>query len=183
MKLFAKDGLERVTLRDIAKDADVLLGTIFHYFPQKNALRNAALTEAYEGRSRQIRAALSVVGTPEDRLRSLIRDLLSRFEKDDPYLRLVERNNADGGAKFVGDAVRANWRENYKSLAAIVSELTKQPIKTSKDPRIAFVFSVIFGFAKMHREYDGILKLKKNIRDAASIDELLAFIKKGISAP
>lgn len=66
-----EQGIERTTLADIAKAADVPVGNVYYYFKTKAELV-AAVVERYEGRYQEIIAGLERRRTPKARLRGLI---------------------------------------------------------------------------------------------------------------
>src|ERR671927_587 len=45
-KLFARDGFEPTTTRDIAQAAHIAVGTLFNYFPTKESIVDFLVTEA-----------------------------------------------------------------------------------------------------------------------------------------
>jgi AcrR family transcriptional regulator len=49
-RLFEKNGFEQATTRDITRDAAIALGTLFNYFPNKEALALAIIAEALDPR-------------------------------------------------------------------------------------------------------------------------------------
>jgi len=53
-KLFAEEGFESATTRDIARAAKIAVGTLFNYFPTKEAIVECLVSEAYAAiRSRE----------------------------------------------------------------------------------------------------------------------------------
>lgn len=66
-----EQGVERTTLADIAKAADVPVGNVYYYFKTKAELV-AAVVERYEGRYQELVATLERKRTPKARLRGLI---------------------------------------------------------------------------------------------------------------
>jgi AcrR family transcriptional regulator len=45
-RLFGREGIDRATTRDLAAEAEIAAGTLFNYFPSKEALAMALLQEA-----------------------------------------------------------------------------------------------------------------------------------------
>ena len=66
-----EQGVERTTLADIAKAADVPVGNVYYYFKTKSELV-AAVVERYQARYQEIIAGLDQRRTPKARLRGLI---------------------------------------------------------------------------------------------------------------
>jgi AcrR family transcriptional regulator len=56
---FAAQGLEAATTRDIAREAQIAVGTLFNYFPTKEAIALCLVSEAYERAARKFHADLS----------------------------------------------------------------------------------------------------------------------------
>lgn len=184
VELFARAGGQHgVTLRDIAADCDVLLGTIFYHFPQKGLLYQAAVAQAYEERARQIKAALTGPEPAEARLRRFVADMLTRYDNDDPHMLLVDWSAHGKDEGDITQAVRETFNENYVNMSRVVAEITGEPVDRSKlDTRIAYLFSLIIGYAKLYREYGTVLKLKREGGADAAVDDITAFIIQAIKA-
>ena len=79
-QLLHQQGVERTTLADIAKTADVPAGNVYYYFKTKDDVI-AAVIEAHV---QQIRATLSLIDTrhrsPKSRLKSLVREFASQSD-------------------------------------------------------------------------------------------------------
>ena len=52
-RLFAQQGFESATTRDIARAAQIAAGTVFNYFPAKEAIALCLVTEAHEKATRE----------------------------------------------------------------------------------------------------------------------------------
>jgi TetR/AcrR family transcriptional repressor of nem operon len=79
-QLLHQHGIERTTLADIAKAADVPAGNVYYYFKTKDDVI-AAVIEAHE---RQIKTTLAVIDShhrsPKSRLRAFVREFTSQSE-------------------------------------------------------------------------------------------------------
>jgi TetR/AcrR family transcriptional regulator, transcriptional repressor for nem operon len=79
-QLLHQQGIERTTLADIAKAADVPAGNVYYYFKTKDDVI-AAVIKAHE---RQIKATLAVIDSqhrsPKSRLRAFVREFTSQSE-------------------------------------------------------------------------------------------------------
>ena len=72
---FAANGFAQTTIRDIARTADVAVGTVFLHFPDKSALLGAALYEGFEEALVQAVASLQTDWTLRRQLVHLARGL------------------------------------------------------------------------------------------------------------
>ncbi|GLZ77612.1 TetR family transcriptional regulator [Actinorhabdospora filicis] len=66
-----RQGVERTTLADIAKEADVPVGNVYYYFKTKDDLVQAALGE-HSAYLKQMTDALDAIGEPRERLKALV---------------------------------------------------------------------------------------------------------------
>ncbi|TQV82443.1 TetR/AcrR family transcriptional regulator [Exilibacterium tricleocarpae] len=71
-RLFNTKGFDRTTVRDIAREVGILSGSIFHHFPNKEAILCGVMREAVLIATSKMRAALALADTPEARLQALI---------------------------------------------------------------------------------------------------------------
>ncbi|MGW1895129.1 TetR/AcrR family transcriptional regulator [Streptomyces sp. NPDC002004] len=84
VKVLHEQGVEKTTLADIAREADVPVGNVYYYFKTKNELVEAAIDAQRQNLSGMI-AALDALPTPGERLKALIagwveqRDTAVRF--------------------------------------------------------------------------------------------------------
>jgi AcrR family transcriptional regulator len=79
-RLLHEQGVERTTLADIAKAADVPAGNVYYYFKTKDDVIRAVI----EGHAQQIRATLASIEarhrSPKTRLKALVRELTAQSE-------------------------------------------------------------------------------------------------------
>lgn len=59
LKMFRKQGFDEVTMRDIAREAEVALGAAYYYFPSKEALVVAYYVHVQEEHTKRVREALA----------------------------------------------------------------------------------------------------------------------------
>ncbi|VFA98420.1 Toluene efflux pump ttgABC operon repressor [Nocardia cyriacigeorgica] len=84
VQVFYERGVEKTTIADIAKAAEVPVGNVYYYFKTKDQLIEAAV-EAHRRRLGHLLEELDGLGTPRERLRALIagwvdlRDQAARF--------------------------------------------------------------------------------------------------------
>lgn len=90
LKVFSRQGYAATTLDDIAREAAVTRGAIYHHFGGKAELYAAVLKEHQAPAGAQIGAALAADMPPLARLRELMIHSLSRFEEDAGYRATME---------------------------------------------------------------------------------------------
>jgi len=114
--LLARDGLD-VSVREIAREAGVGVGTVYRHFPTRDALIDAILEDAVE----------EVVAAGERAL-----------ESDDPWAGFVgfveETLELKAGNRVLKDVVETpRGRERYASLRARTRPITAELIRRAQD--------------------------------------------------
>jgi len=79
-QLLHRQGVEKTTIADIARVADVPVGNIYYYFKTKDDLVRAAIT-AYQGDVTELLASLEHHRTPRARLKAFVRVLVSHSDE------------------------------------------------------------------------------------------------------
>lgn len=122
-----EQGVERTTIADIARAADVPTGNVYYYFKTKDDLVRAALTE-HTGYLEALTAELDRLPEPRERLKGLVaawvrqRDTAARYGCPTGTLAVELDKRDDGGLdEAVGLVIRRllQWvEEQYRQLGA-----------------------------------------------------------------
>jgi AcrR family transcriptional regulator len=88
MRVFAERGLTAARMEDVAAAADISKGTIYLYFPSKEALILALVDELYGGDAARMREGMGK-GSAQARLRSIARGLAEASTQGRALLPLV----------------------------------------------------------------------------------------------
>ncbi|MFG2881134.1 TetR/AcrR family transcriptional regulator [Streptomyces sp. NPDC048297] len=100
-RVLHEQGVERTTLADIAREADVPVGNVYYYFKTKDELVRAALSE-HSAHLDELTDRLDELADPRDRLRALIegwvglRDVTARHGCPTGTLAVELDKRADG---------------------------------------------------------------------------------------
>ncbi|GGL28614.1 TetR family transcriptional regulator [Nocardia jinanensis] len=100
-RVLHEQGVERTTLGDIAREADVPVGNVYYYFKTKDELVQAALSE-HSAHLDELTGRLDQLADPRDRLRALIeawvdqRDVAARYGCPTGTLAVELDKRADG---------------------------------------------------------------------------------------
>ena len=81
-QLMEQRGLEAVTMEEIAAAAGVAKGTIYLYFPSKDELIQAIITQVGEGLLQDIEAAVTAPGSPGEKIQRVAALLLECLTKE-----------------------------------------------------------------------------------------------------
>jgi TetR/AcrR family transcriptional regulator, cholesterol catabolism regulator len=91
--LFRKQGYDATTVEQIAERADVAKGTVFNYFPSKEALLHALSHDIHEKLLTELGAAETWTGTTRDQIVRLLVALARLAQEDRVLFRLVLGRN------------------------------------------------------------------------------------------
>jgi len=176
--VFGEHGLAGARLEDIAKRAGLSKGTIYLYFPNKEALfremvRHTVVSQLEEGERRFGSAS----GTATDALTSFMRDYWTfiRSEQFAPIFRLIhaEIHNFPDLAEFYAEEVVTR---GHRLIASIISRGIETGEFRSLDPFVAARMLtapfVIHGLWCRHREFFASVSKKT---DDQVLEELMQF--------
>ncbi|GAB2516735.1 TetR/AcrR family transcriptional regulator [Nocardia heshunensis] len=110
-KVFHEQGVEKTTIADIARAAEVPVGNVYYYFKTKDQLVQAAIG-AHARTAQDIIAALEQFDAPAARLKALVRgwvdqrDLASQFGCPSGTLATELDKRADGLDRELADVMR-----------------------------------------------------------------------------
>jgi AcrR family transcriptional regulator len=123
LRSFAARGVARTSMRRIAQAVGLTDATLYHYFPSKQALLEAAFRSA-SFQTDDLEAALeSTVGSLGERLRAAGRAFLDVLAWNKEWTRLVVRESLrlpEGGEAAIGPLVRALGRQRIGALARAI---------------------------------------------------------------
>ncbi|WP_246268226.1 TetR/AcrR family transcriptional regulator [Acrocarpospora macrocephala] len=124
VKMLHEQGVEKTTLADIARAADVPVGNVYYYFKTKDDLVEAAIG-AHAQRLQSMIASLDELPAPQDRLKTLIggwvrqRDLAAQFGCPTGTLCSELDKRADGLDRTAAKVMRGliDWSEQqFRSM-------------------------------------------------------------------
>ncbi|MFJ4655513.1 TetR/AcrR family transcriptional regulator [Nocardia sp. NPDC088792] len=110
-QVFHEQGVEKTTIADIARAADVPVGNVYYYFKTKDQLVQAAIG-AHAHTAQEIIAALEQYDAPAERLRALVRgwvdqrETVARFGCPSGTLATELDKRADGLDTELADVMR-----------------------------------------------------------------------------
>ena len=81
LQLGAEGGYDAVQMRDVATSAEVALGTIYRYFPSKDALLAAAMVEWMEDLERRVTTRAPQGATTAERVFDVLRRAVGTMER------------------------------------------------------------------------------------------------------
>ncbi len=110
IEVFAKKGYHGCRIADVAKEAGVAYGLVYHYFKNKEELLQSVFENGWGGFVGQVRALCDGPGTVEDKVRAIIAVSFEAYRTDPRAVKVllleVARNPAAGkldrSSAFIG---------------------------------------------------------------------------------
>lgn len=93
--LFATNGYQNTDVQQIANQLGVAKGTIYHYFPSKEALFLAAVDKGMENLSEFINQSVENIDDPIKKIAKAIQSYLVFFDKNKEVIELIVQERAE----------------------------------------------------------------------------------------
>lgn len=115
-ELFATRGVAAATVRDIGEAAGVLSGSLYHYFPSKDAIVGEVLAQFMADVNRRFAEVARRSRTPEETVRGLVHETLAVIEEH-PHPTAIYQNDRQylrdrgllGPVHSASRAVQEHW--------------------------------------------------------------------------
>jgi AcrR family transcriptional regulator len=120
VRVFARQGFHACRVSDIADDAGVAYGLVYHYFPSKDAVLDTLFLERWNVMLDVIREADGEDGPARDKLQT-IADFIVDSYRHDPDLMKVIIVEVTRAANSFGRTHLGKIREAYQLIAGIVA--------------------------------------------------------------
>ena len=116
-RLFAKEGFDRVTVRDISSATNLSMPTLYHYFGDKEKLYREVEAEIYGALRERLLNALEGKGDSEERLRSFVSEMYDALLRDVNFRHIAVRNMLDPSAVNHKFLVGVSMKPVHRALA------------------------------------------------------------------
>ncbi len=184
MKVFARKGFASARVSDVAREAGVADGTIYLYFPSKDAILIAIFEEGMQRIIEGLAKGLKAIDDPAERLRFFCRYHL-RVIEDDPDLGevlLVELRFSD---KFLTEYKPGAMLDRYlEHLAGIIVEGQRRGVFKREIPT-GIAMGAIFGALdeiSLHRVLQRRRRAEPTFEIGAVADSISSMLIKGLAA-
>src|SRR6187431_2318531 len=120
IRVFAREGFHRCRVSDIAREANVAYGLVYHYFRSKDEVLDTLFTERWSLLLESISEADRSEVPVRDRLRA-IADFIIESYRNDPDLMKVIIVEVTRAANTFGRAHLGEIRQAYDGISGIVA--------------------------------------------------------------
>ena len=122
-KVFARKGLAAAKIGDVAAQAGISYGLVYHYFPEKESLFAAVVEESVAGWETLVATAREQPGSPWDRLSYLCSQMISGVQEEPDYVLVMVRAFTEDAAPPPVRASLERYRTQiYEQLTAMIEE-------------------------------------------------------------
>ena len=125
IRVFAREGFHRCRVSDIAREADVAYGLVYHYFRSKDEVLDTLFTERWTLLLDAIAEADRSDSTAREKLHSIAGFIIDSY-RNDPDLMKVIIVEVTRAANTFGRAHLAEIRQAYESISAIVAKAQEE---------------------------------------------------------
>jgi TetR/AcrR family fatty acid metabolism transcriptional regulator len=137
ISVFAREGFHRCRVSDIAREANVAYGLVYHYFRSKDEVLDTLFTERWSLLLETISDVDAGEGTVRDKLRSIGAFIIDSY-RNDPDLMKVIIVEVTRAANTFGRAHLDEIRQAYEGIAAIVAKAQEEgTFRSDIPPRFA----------------------------------------------
>jgi AcrR family transcriptional regulator len=136
LKLFANESFQSVTMDRVAEAANVAKGTLYLYFPSKEALYLGILSDGLDAMDRIFEQTAHTYSDPRDQLRHAVTGVVDFYAKCDDLLRLfsmAEPRLAEARSKIIESARQRGWAY----YASVIEEGKRRGIIADVNAKIA----------------------------------------------
>ena len=163
IQVLLKSGEDRLTTVHVAERAGVSVGTLYQYFPNKQALLFAVLER------HMVRVATAVedvcVANHFQPLEQMIDELVNRFID----AKLVDRDTSVAlyriAAEAGGDLIVARTRKRYEAAMTAMLRTAKLPVSADIPFMVHVIYLTMAGTLRGHLESSAPLKMTTKLRE------------------
>jgi AcrR family transcriptional regulator len=162
-KLFAKNGFDGTSVRQIAKEADINIAMISYYFGSKEKLLEALFFYRISDFRMELETIIHKNITHLEKLHNIVALIVKRVHKNRRTHKIMNFEYSNSSRKLDFDSYVQQKTENFKVIEAFVKDGQKQGI-FSKNVNIKLLTPTILGtyfhFYYNKRFYQNFLHLK-----------------------
>lgn len=179
-KLFAQYGFDVVTTKQLATEAGVTIGALYHHFPSKEALYEAAANRAFSRRPAVPRSLFDETQPAEPRLKQLVTWFVDGVITDKNFGLLLRRELLDPRPQMPSliDI------DVFKEALELFKHLIKQLVPNADvDEALASMLALSFGFANLKGIYAIVPSVRKTLGTPAEIaDHATRLLLRGLQS-
>jgi AcrR family transcriptional regulator len=120
--VFGRKGFAAAKIADVAAQAGISHGLVYHYFPEKESLFAATIEASAEGWDALFTGARAQAGTPWDRLVHLCEQMITGLREEPEHLLMTVYVHSEDAAPGVREVLKRFRRRVLGDLEAMIEE-------------------------------------------------------------
>lgn len=152
---FSDCGYTGVSMRDIARECGLNVGSLYYHFSDKQQLYLAAAQQAFSGRSSKLLKILQNQRPARDRLNELIDVLCQLLDEDQTFSRMIQREVLDGDEQRLKQLAEQVFGQISSSLQQLCRELNPQLDPTLLASSLIGLTLHLFQYVPLNRHLPG----------------------------
>ncbi|OQK15898.1 hypothetical protein AU255_17075 [Methyloprofundus sedimenti] len=143
--LFSKQGFDGVSMRDLAKSANMSTAAVYHHFPNKQALYLQAMHFAFAKQANAFDAVWQAELGAEEKLGSFVRCLIEVLTTDIDFRRFMQRELLDADDERMQLLAKEVFQVQFNQLMTVIEQISgsQQQVHFSALSVIALVCDII----------------------------------------
>ncbi len=120
--VFGRKGFAAAKIADVAAQAGISHGLVYHYFPEKEALFAATIEASVEGWEMLVARVRAQAGTPWERLVDLFGQMIAALREEPEHLLMTVHVYSEDAAPGVREVLMRFRRKVLADLEAMIEE-------------------------------------------------------------
>jgi AcrR family transcriptional regulator len=121
VKVLARKGFQSTKMADIAAEAEISYGLVYHYFSNKEQILSELLEEALDKGYKNLQQANDVAGTPWDRLQMFVKGALQSFQEHPEFFVVLYQALRD-------EEIQKKWWERVQHKRSLMMDTARNLI-------------------------------------------------------
>ncbi|WP_340015173.1 TetR/AcrR family transcriptional regulator [Paenibacillus sp. FSL K6-1318] len=147
-RIIRRDGMEQASVRNIAEEAGISVGSMRHYFSTQSELLLYAMNLVSERVSHRVQQ-MSFTGSPMDNMKSLLLEFLPNTEEKlaemEVWYAFTARSKTDSTLKELADTVYDELRQAVGSVITYLMKLDLSRPDLDKELEIERLYALVDG--------------------------------------
>ncbi|MET0661402.1 MAG: TetR/AcrR family transcriptional regulator [Steroidobacteraceae bacterium] len=149
-RMFARHGFDGVSTKQLASEAEVAIGNLYHHFPSKEAVYEAVTRRAFEAKSALPKRLMTSDDPPERKLAQLVTWFVGSILMDRTFGQLLKREMLDPRPSTPHLLDEGLFQQPLMLFKEQVRAIAP---KANTDEVVASMLALIFGFSSLKGIY------------------------------
>ncbi|GAB2458140.1 hypothetical protein GCM10027082_05720 [Comamonas humi] len=161
-RVLSRQGYADFTLRKVAAEAGVPLGTLQHYFPTRELLLSTVISQTIRTYNEGYERLASGSGTPEQRLQAIIDRVLAEIDEDDVRPFFLEITALATHEPFAAEALSESHRSYLGTFCRLIAEINPALSQADCELRALLIASQLEGLMMFRQDSHSAAKPERN---------------------